>query len=173
MTVEIAPGPASIGTPSGMMPMSSFWIPSAVSIGVSRCWLRRAWTMSRAFRPMSTPPAILNAPIVIPKILKIRLPPSANAMSVIAQVHAPRRASTRRCAGASRAVIARNVGMTANGSTMNRIDVKIRTSSIARSVNARALPSGRREYAASSPWASAHPAAARARDCTFRRRSES
>src|SRR5439155_1141949 len=102
-----------------------------------------------------------------------RLPPSANAMSVIAQVHAPRRASTRRCAGASRAVIARNVGMTANGSTMNRIDVKIRTSSIARSVNARALQPGRREYAASSPWAPAHPEAPRARDCTFRPRSES
>src|SRR6266699_1111854 len=93
ITVEIAPGPASIGTPSGMMPISSFWIPSAVSTGVSRWRLRRAWTMSRAFRPMSTPPAILNAPIVMPKILKIMLPPRANAMSVFVQVHAPRRAN--------------------------------------------------------------------------------
>src|SRR6266550_2611570 len=100
MTVEMAPGPASIGTPSGMIPMSSFSMPSAVSTAVSRCWLRRACTMSSAFRPISTPPAILNAPIVIPKILKIMLPPSANAISVIAQVHAPRRASTRRCCGA-------------------------------------------------------------------------
>src|SRR6266702_963732 len=88
MTVEIAPGPASIGRPSGMMPMSSFWMPSAFSTAVSRCWLRRAWTMSSALSPISTPPAILNAPMVIPKILKMRLPPSANAISVIAQLHA-------------------------------------------------------------------------------------
>jgi len=40
--------------------------------------------------------------------------------------------------------------MTANGSTMNRIDVKIRTNSIARSVIALSLRPGRRECAASS-----------------------
>src|SRR3989441_2200471 len=116
--------------------------------------------MSSAFRPMSTPPAILKAPIVIPKILKMMLPPSANAMSVIAQVHAPRRASRRRCSGESRTVIARNVGMTAKGSTMKRIDVKIRTSSIARSLIVR-LGAARRECAASSPSAPAGRAAAR------------
>src|SRR5262245_13913773 len=107
-------------------------MPSAVSIGVSRCWLRRACTMSSAFKPMSTPPATLNAPMVIPKILKIMLPPKANAVSVMAQVHAPPRASTRRCCGESRAVIARKVGMTANGSTMKKTDVKIRSRSITR-----------------------------------------
>src|SRR2546422_5303689 len=72
MTVEIAPGPASMGTPSGMMPTSSFSIPSAFSTAVSRCWLRRAWTMSSAFRPISTPPAILKAPIVMPNRRKMR-----------------------------------------------------------------------------------------------------
>ena len=58
ITVEIAPGPASIGTPNGMIPMSSFWMPSAFSAGVSRCWLRRACTMSRALSPSRIPPAV-------------------------------------------------------------------------------------------------------------------
>src|SRR5690242_12996932 len=129
MTVEIAPGPASIGTPRGMIPTSSFSIPSAFSTGVSFCWLRRAWTMSSAFRPISTPPAILKAPSVMPKSRKMRLPPSANAVSVMAQVQAPRRAMSRRTSGVSRAVIARNVGTAVSGSTMNRTDVKMMNSS--------------------------------------------
>src|SRR3989441_606352 len=129
MTVEMAPGPASSGTPSGMMPTSSFAIPSACSAGVSRCWLRRACTMSSAFRPIRIPPAILNAPIVMPNSRKIRPPPSANAVSVIAQVHAPRRAIARRTSGVSRAVIARKLGTAVSGSTMNRTEVKIRNSS--------------------------------------------
>src|SRR5947208_13308966 len=129
MTVEIAPGPASIGTPRGMMPTSSFSIPSAFSTAVSRCWLRRAWTMSSAFRPIRIPPAILNAPIVMPNSRKIRPPPSANAVSVIAHVQAPRRAIARRTSGVSRAVIARKLGTAVSGSTMNSTEVKIRNSS--------------------------------------------
>src|SRR5256884_1822947 len=54
-----------MGMPSGMIPTSSFSIPSALSTAVSRCWLRRACTMSSALRPISTPPAILKAPMVI------------------------------------------------------------------------------------------------------------
>src|SRR2546426_573445 len=129
MTVEMAPGPASIGTPSGMMPTSSFSMPSACSAGVSFCWLRRAWTMSSAFSPIRIPPAILNAPIVMPNSRKIRPPPSANAVSVMAHVHAPRRAIARRTAGVSRAVIARKLGTAVSGSTMNSTEVKIRNSS--------------------------------------------
>src|SRR6185436_2545558 len=112
-------------------------MPSAFSTGVSRCVLWRACTMSSAFSPIRTPPAILNAPIVIPKILKIRLPASANATSVIAHVHAPRRARTRRCGGESRYVMARKVGMTANGSTMKNTDVKMSSRSITREFIAR------------------------------------
>src|SRR5947208_6087538 len=129
MTVEMAPGPASIGTPSGMMPTSSYWLPSAWSAGVSFCWRRRAWTMSSAFRPIRIPPAILNAPIVMPNSRKIRPPPSANAVSVIAHVQAPRRAIARRTSGVSRAVIARKLGTAVSGSTMNSTEVKIRNSS--------------------------------------------
>src|SRR5205085_4573885 len=129
MTVEIAPGPASMGIPSGMIPTSSFSIPSAFSTGVSRCWLRRACTMSSALRPITTPPAILNAAIVMPKRRKIRPPPRANAPRVTAQVQAPRRAMSRRTCGVSRAVIARNVGTAVSGSTMNRTDVNTRNRS--------------------------------------------
>src|SRR5256712_26839 len=129
MTVEMAPGPASIGTPSGMMPTSSFSMPSACSAGVSFCWLRRACTMSSALSPIKIPPAILNAPIVMPNSRKIRPPPSADAVSVIAHVQAPRRAIARRTAGGSRAVIARKLGTAVSGSTMNSTEVKIRNSS--------------------------------------------
>jgi len=72
--------------------------------------------------------------MVMPKILKMMLPPAAKAMSVIAQVHAPRRASNapllRRVAHRHRQERGDDPRI---GSTMNRIDVKIRTSSIARS----------------------------------------
>src|SRR2546422_10613621 len=129
MTVEMAPGPASIGTPSGMMPTSSFSMPSACSAGVSFCWLRRACTMSSALSPIRIPPAILNAPIVMPNSRKIRPPPSANAVSVIAHVQAPRRAIARRTAGGSRAVIARKLGTAVSGATMNSTEGKIRNSS--------------------------------------------
>src|SRR5438552_13517812 len=129
ITVEIAPGPANMGMPSGMIPTSSFSIPSAFSTGVSRCWLRRACTMSSALSPITTPPAILNAAIVMPKRRKIRLPPKANAVRVTAQVQAPRRAMSRRTGAGSRAVIARKVGTAVSGSTMNSTDVSTRNRS--------------------------------------------
>src|ERR1041384_3348629 len=85
--------------------------------------------MSSALRPITTPPAILNAAIVMPKRRKIRLPPRANAVRVTAQVHAPRRAMSRRTGGGSRAVIARKVGTAVSGSTMNRTEVNTRNRS--------------------------------------------
>src|SRR5690348_9700842 len=112
-----------------MIPTSSFSIPSAFSTELSRCWLRRAETMSNALSPMSTPPAILNAAIVIPKSRKMRLPPREKPVSVTKQVQAPRFAILRRAWGGSCAVIARNVGTAVRGSTMNRTDVKMRNSS--------------------------------------------
>src|ERR1019366_7703812 len=42
ITAEIAPGPASIGTPSGMIPKSSFSAPASASPGASLVWERRA-----------------------------------------------------------------------------------------------------------------------------------
>src|SRR2546422_8508335 len=65
----------------------------------------------------------------MPNRRKITLPPSANAVRVMAQVQAPRRAMRRRTAGTSRWVIARNVGTAGRGATMKRTDVKIRNSS--------------------------------------------
>src|SRR5256884_2510359 len=129
ITVEIAPGPANMGMPSGMIPTSSFSIPSAFSTAVSRCWLRRACTMSSAVRPITTPPAILNAALVVPKRRKIKLPPRADAVRVTPQVQAPRRAMSRRTGGGSRAVIARKVGTAVSGSTLDRTDVSTRNRS--------------------------------------------
>src|SRR5438552_19138958 len=91
--------------------------------------MRRACTMSSALRPITTPPAILNAAIVMPKRRKIKLPPKANAVRVTAQAHAPRRAMSRRTSGGSRAVIARKVGTAVSGSTMNRTEVNTRNRS--------------------------------------------
>src|SRR5437879_193032 len=85
--------------------------------------------MSSALSPITTPPAILNAAIVMPKRRKIRLPPRAKAVRVTAQVQAPRRAMSRRTSGVSRAVIARKVGTAVRGSTMNRTDVNTRNRS--------------------------------------------
>src|SRR5260370_28998056 len=85
--------------------------------------------MGRAVTPRRMPPAILNAPSVMPNNRKIRLPPKANRLRVMAQVQAPRRAMRRRTAGLSRWVIARKAGTAVSGSTMNRTDVKIRNSS--------------------------------------------
>src|SRR2546430_2055960 len=43
MTVEIAPGPASMRIPRGMIPTSSFSIPSAFCTAASRCALRQPY----------------------------------------------------------------------------------------------------------------------------------
>src|SRR5256712_7279860 len=86
--------------------------------------------MSSAVRAINTPPAILKAPSVMPNRRKMTLPPSANAVRVMAQVQAPRRAMRRRTAGTSRWVIARNVGTAVRGATMDRTDVEIRNSSL-------------------------------------------
>src|SRR6202167_5543466 len=70
-----------------------------------------------------SPAAILKAVSVMPNILKIRLPASANEHSTIAQVNAERRATPRRSDGVESAVTARNKGITANGSTRKNTEV--------------------------------------------------
>src|SRR6185437_11864932 len=69
------------------------------------------------------PPAILNAGKVMPKARKIRLPAMANEQSTIAHVQAERRAISRRSAGGESAVIVRNMGITAKGSTRKKTEV--------------------------------------------------
>jgi hypothetical protein len=69
------------------------------------------------------PPAILNAGSVMPNILKIKLPASANEHSTIAQVIAERRATAWRSSLGELAVTAKNMGITANGSTKKNTEV--------------------------------------------------
>ena len=73
MTVEIDPGPASMGTPSGMMPTSSFSMACWVSDAVSLVCDRRACTMSSPMRIMINPPAMRNAGRVIPNLSLIHI----------------------------------------------------------------------------------------------------
>jgi len=131
ITVEIAPGPASIGMPSGMMLASCFSAPSCCSSAVAFVPDCLAWSMSSPIPIRMMPPAILNAGSVMPNILKIRLPASANEHSTIAQVNAERRATARRSAAVESAVTAKNNGITANGSTRKNTEV------IASSANSR------------------------------------
>src|ERR1700732_4070949 len=123
MTVEIAPGPASIGRPSGIMLASSLVVPSWVSSGLTLVGDWRAWSMSSPMRMRMMPPAILKAGKVMPNILKIKLPTSAKEHSTIAQVQAARRAIWRRSDAGESAVMARNNGMTAKGSTRKNTEV--------------------------------------------------
>ena len=71
MTDEIAPGPASIGMPSGTMPASSFAAPSSVSPCASCVGERLASSMSSPISNRISPPAISNAGRVMPNILKM------------------------------------------------------------------------------------------------------
>jgi hypothetical protein len=59
----------------------------------------------------------------MPNILKIKLPASANEHSTIAQVIAERRATACRSAFGELAVTAKNMGITANGSTKKNTEV--------------------------------------------------
>src|ERR1700674_5401140 len=69
------------------------------------------------------PPAILKAGSVMPNILKIRLPATAKTLRTIAQVHAERCAICRRSVCGESAVMAKNMGITAKGSTRKKTDV--------------------------------------------------
>ena len=65
--VEIAPGPASMGTPSGVTAISSLLIPARVSSTVSCTADRRARSMSSAISRRTMLPAILKAGRLIPR----------------------------------------------------------------------------------------------------------
>ena len=74
MAVEIAPGPASIGMASGVMAMSVFSAPAAVSSEVSCTRERCARNMSSATSSRTMLAAIWKAGMVMPRNLKIHLP---------------------------------------------------------------------------------------------------
>jgi hypothetical protein len=59
----------------------------------------------------------------MPNALKIRLPARENTQRTIPQVHAERRAITRRSDAGKSAVMAKNMGITAKGSTRKKTDV--------------------------------------------------
>src|SRR3984893_71139 len=69
------------------------------------------------------PPAILNAGSVMRRALKIRLPATANVLSAMPQVQAERRAMSLRTDDEEFTVMARNIGITAKGSTRKKTDV--------------------------------------------------
>src|ERR1039458_2019184 len=92
ITNEIAPGPASIGTPSVTIPASSFAAASSASPRVSCVCERLACSMSRPISNRISPPAISKAGSVIPNSLKISCPATAKLVSTMKHVIAPLRA---------------------------------------------------------------------------------
>src|SRR5437879_534484 len=70
-----------------------------------------------------SPPAISNAGNVIPKNLKIKLPAKANALSTTKHVQDARFAIRRRRDCSESAVIARNEGTAAKGSTRKKMEL--------------------------------------------------
>src|SRR5437879_5012264 len=79
--------------------------------------------MSMPINSRITPPAILKAGKVIPKNLKISVPAPAKVHSTTKQVQAARRAMRRRCCWPAFAVMAKNAGTAAIGSTRKKVDV--------------------------------------------------
>jgi len=135
ITVDMAPGPASIGIPRGVIPTSSFCSPSTSS-SVPSWVVRFARSMSIATSQSMNPPAIRNAGSVTPNILRITSPADANMRSVIpAAMQAALAVFFRRSASSPR-VKARYAGTTAIGSTRKRIDVNVTNANWPRSLNA-------------------------------------
>jgi hypothetical protein len=143
--VAIAPGPASIGMPSGMIAASSLTTPSLSSSGLVRTRERCARSISSAIENSRIPPAILNAPSVMPNSLKMNPPAAANTISVVAIVTDALSAVCRFLAGESPCVIDRNIGITANGSTTKKIAENVT------SVNERSSGIGAEQHARRGP----------------------
>ena len=106
MTVEIAPGPASIGIASGVTATSSLAWPSITSSRPS--WVRRSpRSMSIATNQRISPPAVRNAARVMPNVRKSSVPVAANTTrSSVMAMHA-RRAVRRRSSRVSSWVMTR------------------------------------------------------------------
>ena len=81
--------------------------------------------MSISISSKIIPPAILNAGIVIPRMSKINVPTNANPVNRQKQVIEARLAIDFRCSSVDEAVIARNVGTRANGSTRKKMEESV------------------------------------------------
>src|SRR5436190_24379384 len=123
MLVEIAPGPASIGTASGVIAMSSFVAASCVSSLVCFTGERRARNISSAINISTTLPAILNAGNVIPKKRNRAWPVITNTIKIAAAMTHARRAMRMRDSGESFGVMAKKTGTVAIGSMITKSEV--------------------------------------------------
>src|ERR1043166_5210524 len=145
ITVEIAPGPASIGTARGVMAISVFFMPASVSSSVSRTRERSARNMSSATSNSTMLPAIWNAGKVMPRTRKIKSPARANVTRMPALTKQASCAIFVRCCGVSLGVMARKAGTTPSGSMMAKSDVVARrmNSIVFMPAVGRGRPSGR------------------------------
>ena len=100
MTLEMAPGPASMGMPRGTMPASSLAAASSVSSVDSCVGERRASSMSMPMSSRMRPPAISKAGSLMPNSEKMNWPARANDMRTMKQVSA---GLSRHAAAAGRA----------------------------------------------------------------------
>ena len=83
--------------------------------------------MSSPISSRISPPATSNAGSVIPNILKISCPQTANTVNTIQAVNEPLRAIRLRRSGVMLPVIARKEGIVANGSTRKKIELSANT----------------------------------------------
>src|SRR5689334_2912645 len=127
MIVEIAAGPASIGTASGVIAMSSFAAPSAVSAAVSSTGDRCALSISNATSNRTSAPATCTAASVMPSSENNHWPASAKPPKIAKATRQATRAMRSRWMSVQREVIARKAGTVAMGSTMTKRELKAST----------------------------------------------
>jgi hypothetical protein len=118
MTVEMAPGPARRGTPSGVTETSSLATPSRSSSSVSFILPRSACRLSKAMRRRIRPPATRNEGSEMPKTVKMWVPKAANTARIPPQTRQPRRAMRIRDSAESVGVMAKKTGTAATGLMM-------------------------------------------------------
>src|SRR5215831_2731569 len=120
----MAAGPASIGTASGVIAISSLLLPAAVSSAVSWTADRCARNISSATKSKTSAPATWMAGNVIPKRLNNVCPTSAKLVRSPTITRQATRAIRSRCATVSRDVIATKAGTAATGSTITKRELK-------------------------------------------------
>src|SRR6266446_312060 len=112
-----------MGTPRGVMAMSSLAVPASTSSLVSCAADRLAYSMSSAMRSNSTLPAIWKAGSVTPRTLKIHFPARAKSINTPAATRHANRAIRNWAAGGSFEVMAMKAGTTAIGSTITNSEL--------------------------------------------------
>jgi hypothetical protein len=124
MTVEIAPGPAMSGMPSGTIDGS------AVDSGPVRAWLSSWASVVSPIDVKRMPPAIWKAGSVMPNAEKIAPPVSAKTARISAAAALARTAILRRCSGAP-AVSETKIGAASIGLITEKSDEKASTTNFA------------------------------------------